>query len=810
MRVISSPGICSTLHGGAPRASAASARVMGGFGAGLHRFATNYEGTAAAIPARRKGFSWPALRQRVAPIGLIVAAFILLAGLYSVVVPLFEASDELSHYPVVKHLADGKGLIVQQPGVETAWKQEGSQPPLYYALAAGLTSWIDTDDLPDMLWYNLRANIGNPLAAGNKNMIFHTEAEAFPWQRTALAVHLARFLSILLQSGTIYFTYRLSLEVSPGRSDVAALAALLIALNPMFLFIAGSVNNDNLVVPLATLALWLLARILRRGWPGRGEIVALGAVLGCAGLAKLSGLTLLPLAGLTLAAVAFRRYRLRAAFWRQVLLWGLALGGLVVLIAGWWYVRNWQLYGDPTGLNAMLAVAGRRSGPFGWRELLAEFEGFRMSFWGVFGGFTIVGPRGLYIFYDAVAVLALAGWAIYIARERSSLRWPGWALIALLLAWVFLVLVALIRWTSQTYASQGRLLFPAIGAIEVLAAIGLSGWSGLLPGRAARAWSAVLIGALAVVAVVVPFALIRPAYAAPPLLAAEQVPADARMAERNYDGIVRVIGSQVGAESVRPGDVLPVTVYWEVLRPDERDLTIFVDLLGRDALPVGKVDTYLGYGAYPLSRLRAGQVVADTYQVPVAYTATAPSLLRVEVGLFEPAHPGGPGFAVTDATGAATDRVIGTARLLPAQPPAYDIAQPVSFDLGGQAALVGYDLPQTEARRGETITPVLYWAAQQRMTEDYQVLLHLVGADGKPLAQGDKTPLDGHWPTSAWEPGYIVKDAYPLSLPADLSRGTYQLRAGLYRLGDWARLPVSGPADRIADSSIILGEITVR
>ena len=40
--------------------------------------------------------------------------------------------------------------------------------------------------------------------------------------------------------------------------------------------------------------------------------------------------------------------------------------------------------------------------------------------------------------------------------------------------------------------------------------------------------------------------------------------------------------------------------------------------------------------------------------------------------------------------------------------------------------------------------------------------------NGKPLAQGDKTPLDGHWPTSAWEPGYIVKDAYPVSLPAAL------------------------------------------
>ncbi len=39
----------------------------------------------------------------------VVMAFILLGATYAVVTPLFEISDELWHYPMVKHLADGNG-----------------------------------------------------------------------------------------------------------------------------------------------------------------------------------------------------------------------------------------------------------------------------------------------------------------------------------------------------------------------------------------------------------------------------------------------------------------------------------------------------------------------------------------------------------------------------------------------------------------------------------------------------------------------------------------------------------------------------
>ncbi len=206
-----------------------------------------------------------------------------LGVVYSLATPIFEASDELWHYPVVKYIADGRGLPVQRPGVETLWQQEGSQPPAYYALAALATAWIRTDDLPEVRWLNPMANTGRPLAAGNKNLVIHTQREAFPWHGTALAVHLIRLLSVLLGASAVYLTYLLALEIAPRRSDLALAAAALVAFNPMFLFISGSVNNDNLIVPLATLILWLVVRTLREGWLGNGRAVLLGFSAGNGG-----------------------------------------------------------------------------------------------------------------------------------------------------------------------------------------------------------------------------------------------------------------------------------------------------------------------------------------------------------------------------------------------------------------------------------------------------------------------------------------------------------------------------------------------
>ncbi len=148
------------------------------------------------------------------PIVWLLAAFIALGAVYAVVTPLFEVSDELWHYPMVKTLADGHGLPVQDPAAVGPWRQEGSQPPLYYLLMAAATAWIDSSDLDQVRWINPHTDNGLITADRNNNIAIHRADEAGRWTGAALAVRVIRLLSVLLGAATVYFTYRLGRSFS--------------------------------------------------------------------------------------------------------------------------------------------------------------------------------------------------------------------------------------------------------------------------------------------------------------------------------------------------------------------------------------------------------------------------------------------------------------------------------------------------------------------------------------------------------------------------------------------------------------------
>jgi len=189
-------------------------------------------------------------RQR-ALLALILGGYALLAVVYSLVTPLFEASDELWHYPMVQYVADHDfGLPAQDPASPGPWRQEGGQPPLYYYLGALLTRWIDTSDMEALRRINPHPDIGVVVPDGNANMVVHDAGrESFPWRGTALAMHLARFLSVLMGLGTVLLTYALGRELFPATPAIALAAAAFTAFNPMFLFISGVINSDNPSTP---------------------------------------------------------------------------------------------------------------------------------------------------------------------------------------------------------------------------------------------------------------------------------------------------------------------------------------------------------------------------------------------------------------------------------------------------------------------------------------------------------------------------------------------------------------------------------
>ncbi len=708
-------------------------------------------------------------------LALVLILFAALGVLYSLATPIFEASDERWHYPVVKYIADGQGLPVQDPAVSTPWHQEGSQPPLYYMLAAGLTFWIDTGDFDEVQRPNPHAIVGMPQVVGNKNMFLHTERESWPWQGTTLAVHLIRLLSVGLGMVTVWLTWRVAGQLWPGDGRVWLLAAMLTAFNPMFLFISASVNNDNLAAPLAAGSALVLLRVLRRGQRLQDGLW-LGILMGLGALTKLSVMALLPVAAAALTWDAWRRRS-----WRVGLLNGVVIMVGLALIAGWWYWRNWTLYGDPTGVSRMLDIAGRRDETLTLRGLWAEFEGFRISYWALFGGVSILADQWVYTILDGL--ILVAGVGILVAGGILAIKpdTPYFVLrtsYLLLIAWVGLALASLIRWTSQTYASQGRLMFVAIAGISAFLATGLVT---LTPARW-RGGVATVVGiGLLCLAAISPFRYIMPAYARPSLLTERDLPPDVQRLDWDVNGEMRLLGHRLERTEVHPAETLPVTVYWQALAPMAADYSVFVHLLGRNRSVVGQVNTYPGLGAWPTSRVGRGDVVADTYLVPIDPGAAAPTLLRVHIGLYRYDEPGRPGLPAFNAHGDPIEPWIATVKLTPWASPQLTPSNPLQVRFGESIFLVGYDLEEDL---------ILYWQASGRPSADYTVFIQLWD-ETRQVAGFDGPPVGGDYPTGWWDAGEVIIDSHPLDL-SGLPSGDYRLLIGLYRLETGERLAASG------------------
>jgi hypothetical protein len=91
---------------------------------------------------------------------------------------------------------------------------------------------------------------------------------------------------------------------------------------------------------------------------------------------------------------------------------------------------------------------------------------------------------------------------------------------------------------------------------------------------------------------------------------------------------------------------------------------------------------------------------------------------------------------------------------------------------------------------GEVVQFDMTWQALRPLTEDWKVFVHLVDANGQLLAQFDGQPREGAYPTSRWIPGELIKDSYPLLMPATVPPGPYRVFVGLYNEVTGARLPV--------------------
>jgi hypothetical protein len=704
---------------------------------------------------------------------IVVAAYMVLGSIYASVTPIFEKPDEQWHFAFAMYVADTGRLPVQRlEGRDHLAEQEGSQPPLYYAVLAGLLKVVGLDNL-DAGYRQLTEE--NPYYGGrpgawldNANRFIHGPCE-YECRRAATAVYLGRGLSLLAGVVGLLAAATAIRLAFPGQSWLLLLVVGAIGFNPQFLHISSSVSNDAFLVATTNvafaLALW---------WWHRPEALwraaAVGLAVGMALLTKSSGLSLIPTIGLLLLLGGRLAWPLRL---RHIAIFGV----VVALVSGWWFARNLLLYGEPTATQIHLQIFDEAPPPFTISKVMDNWSMVANSFWASFGWGGLNLSHEVYRAVRGFALLLVLAFVWATVRGRRAWSEPQKVLVGLSVVHLLVVGALLFQWMRLTEAPHGRLLFPALLPITLVLMLG---FLRLVPQGLHTLASTTYPGAWAVVALVLAVTFIRPVYLPAPILAAlpeSAVPLGVRFG----DNIV-LEGYEAPPEPLAPGALVPITLYWRALEPVEEQFSVSVKLFGRDGQLIAQDDSYPDAGRRPTTNWPAGALIVDRKSVLVSEQTMTPTIARVTADVFR--------LETLERLPAARDGQPVIA--LPAH--LFDVVVREEGATAAPAADLSYRPAVQEVRIEEgVVTASFAWEVGQPLGGDYHALFHLAPSpDQPPIAQGDFEPLGGDFPTSHWWPGDHLPDEASLTLPTNVAEGEYVLLLGLYDLATEQRVAGEG------------------
>ncbi len=323
------------------------------------------------------------LRDRL--VWLILLVYLALAITYSYVMLLGQAPDESDrHFPYVRWLAHTWALPSDDPAV-TGGNLE-LHPPLYYLLLTPL--YLASEQFGDMA-----------------------------------AMRVLRWTSPFVVLAALLLWLQIIWHACGRQRRSFLFIFALTAWWPNLFVDAGAITNDVGAILASVVLLYLVAV---KYWHDRTVKVALllGVVAGLGALMKAS--TMPP--SFTILAVALiwqhgRRFYRDGDFWMR----GLALAAAFLAVCGWWYLRNYEIYGALTPF------------PQGYRGIPYALSNWEGVLYGYAGPLLVRGLNGLWasafagivwfpdsthpVIYNVLrllSVLAAIGLIIAIRRWRKG------------------------------------------------------------------------------------------------------------------------------------------------------------------------------------------------------------------------------------------------------------------------------------------------------------------------------------------------------------------------------------------------------
>lgn len=245
---------------------------------------------------------------------LLPLAVMLFAFCWAVIQPLNASPDEEMRFQVIQYMFDHNAL------------PHGDDPEIRHGL-----------------WGISYAF--NPYLSGMISVLFMKLAACFT-SDAAVLLRAARLTEILCTGATVWMTIKIAGRLWSGW--VKWLFVSLIAFLPQFLFLGSYLNNDALAIFSTAWMFYLWIKALQEGWSW-GTCIQLGIAVSICALSYYNAYSMV-LCSVVFFVVTMLLCGEKKWDFRQMITKGLGITGIVCLLAGWFFIRNYIIYdGDFLG-----------------------------------------------------------------------------------------------------------------------------------------------------------------------------------------------------------------------------------------------------------------------------------------------------------------------------------------------------------------------------------------------------------------------------------------------------------------------------